>query len=354
MLAMVASVPDVIFRSACAFHGLRCGFPRLRCFSLMFWFLTASVFPYAVGSYFYAITFGSADIVSLSEVTYAAGASMYLVSTYCSLYIFVLKRESIEGLLQRNSRKPMDVLLPLLCLIPHIGSTVYSIASMTNFGFILSHACFIIGDLSMMTFFMVYLDMINNLISRLQNLHKLSTKVGRDWNLVVLEKWRIRDAVQTINSFYSLPLSLHHFQLFISSTFYLKAIIGDLFGVGMVKLFYLITAVSINAPIVIAAWKASTLVSHCYLTENHLLKLCGTRSWGSRDRDLNCGYARVLQFREDWDSLRVACFIFSKENILKFLSTMVTCVAVVMQFDFKVSRALATLAVSMTNSEVLT
>lgn len=56
-----------------------------------------------------------------------------------------------------------------------------------------------------------------------------------------------------------------------------------------------------------------------------------------RDRQLKAKHP-VIWFREDWNLLKNGCFNLSSENFLSYLATCVTCTAVTLQFDRRVSR----------------
>lgn len=337
-------VSNVVFRFACACHGLKTGFPKVRISGLIVWFIVAATSPFTVSLYFLHMTFLSEDQPGLSDVTGAIGAFNFMLSEFAAMFAFIFKHETVERLLQIDVRNGGDVLFPMICSIPFFITCASIINRMDNDAVMIGYANYVGFELSMTVFFMVHSNVSESILAQLKELHELTRKADVSWNHLLLEKLRIREQMALANSIFARPLAFYHIQVFIAVVFDFASIMGHTMHIHeksllMASLFaYLIV-------LAYAARKGSTILSQCVETEFQIWKLVVSRA-DLRQTGRQSEVIGIFRFREEWDTLQVASLTLTSRNFLVFLSTVVTCVAVVLQFDYKVVRTITGLAQS--------
>lgn len=340
----VTKIPGVVLRLAGSFHGLEIGFPKIRILGLFFWSLAAATYPFTVLLYFYYTTFQTRDQVGLSDITSAFGAFNFMLSTLASIFTFIVNHKSVERLLAIDASSAVNVFVPLLCGIPFFLTCMSIISRTDEIVIFVGYVNYVTFDASMTIFFVLYMNVNSSVLGQLERLYQVTQKDNYSWNFLMREKLRIRQEIRVINSIFALPLALHYVQLFIGVIFDFAATMGHSMhpyekSILMGSLFtYLVTLLR-------AAHMGSQITSKCLDTEFHLMTLA-VHTTASRDTTERSEAINVLRFRGEWDALKVACFESSLENFIKYLSAMVTCVAVVLQFDYKVVRFITNLAKS--------
>ena len=131
-------------------------------------------------------------------------------------------------------------------------------------------------------------------------------------------------------------------QLFIGVIFDFAAMMGQAMHIYE-KSLLMASLFTYTVVLVKAAHKGSRVISKSLETESHMWTHLVTRT-GLLSASERWEVAGVLRFREEWDALEVACFTSNLGNFSKFLSTTITCVAVVLQFDYKAVRCITNLA----------
>ena len=337
---------DFVFRFICACHGLQTGFPRVRQVSCIYWFISGLSAPVMSVIYFYAMTIAPPNHVSSSQVISTLGSFNFMISAFASLYILFLRHEAIEELLQRNGRNPVDVFVPVLARIPFCVFTLIVFGTMREIEILVGFVNFTNFTNLTTTFFMVYLDIVNNLQIQLQELHELCKAPRIDFKTLASEKRRIREQIKVVNSFFAFPLCTHFLEILTSCLFVSATLIGDseTERLGRVKTQSLVgSLLGFLLGIILAAWRASRLIAKCHATERELITLSETDA-ETRNSSERMELRTLLQYREEWDSLMVGSFELSISNLLRYMATVATYVTVVLQFDFKVVRTMSALA----------
>ena len=186
-------------------------------------------------------------------------------------------------------------------------------------------------------FMIVYLDAINKIVERSTNfIERMQDRRAMLAHLIA-EKWDLRNQIRECNGNFASLIS----------AFYLQSAFGIVFLIGtlmeneadLVDCFLMAFNTAVYLLICLhSANKSSLLESQCFETERVVL----THFWD--ENPCSCSevdLARIFRFREDWDCLRVGCFVHNSRNFWKTISTLFTAVAVVLQFDFKVVGSVA-------------
>lgn len=166
---------------------------------------------------------------------------------------------------------------------------------------------------------------------------------------LVKEKWIIRDQVSDLNKIFASHIMLFYMQIsalgivvietFVIETQSLVATVNSLIRVAPMGIGYVV------------AVRGSKLIS--LLVEVERLGLLRLSQMNLCDKSLyfigsghNCPFLQwqVLRFDGKWDSLNVGCFVNCLQTFISFLVSYSTCVAVVMQFDYKVVWVVKTLS----------
>ena len=338
---------DLVFCFVCACHGLRTGFPGLRRAACIYWFISALSAPFTCAIYFYAMIIAPTKHVSLSQVISSVGLFNFMISAFASLFIFVVKHKNIEELLQSSGRNSADIVVPILAWIPFVVYYVIAMMTTRKIEIILGIVNYFNFTNSMTIFVMVYLDIINDLLLRLRKLHELCRATRIHFKALASEKSRIRGRIETINTYFAFPLAVQYLQIFIAFLYVFATLIRDseskrLNGLGVQSLAG--TLVGFLGAIFFIAWRASRLIAQCHATESQLMILAENDA-GLRDSSQRMDLRDIFRYRQEWDSLMVGCFECSVSSLLRYMATVTTCVAVVLQFDFEVVRTINSLAI---------
>ena len=330
---------DVIFRFVCACNGLKTGYPKVRCLSLFLWFIVAMIFPYIVVNDFWSMP--SRRNVSFSDIIRVIGVLNFMVSTYSLMFAVMVKHESVEKLLQGGERDAGDTFKYCLCIFVFLLWTGYSSTKITDLTWAPGHSIFLSFDLLSTSFVMIYLDVLRKIRVQLEKLASLTRREKIDWDAVISEKMLVRDQIQTINTLFARPLATTYMQAFV--------IIFAVFVTVTIeetplyeKVLQCSCIVIFIAEQLVTTVRASRIEALCLETEFQLQNL-SARNFRQRrcaQRDL----IAVFRYREEWDGLKAGCYNLGTGGYLRLLSTMITCAAVVLQFDQKTLRALGELA----------
>ena len=339
-----ARLSSVVFRFVCSCHGLDLGFPRIRVVGIAFWLVVSASYPFTVLLYFRHQTHLTQDEVSLSDVMAAVGGIVYIVSTLASVNAFIVKHKKVERLLRSDPTAPEDVFVSMLCSAPFFVTCIGVISRAKDVVLLIGYMNYVSFDFSKIAFFIIYANVSSSLLARLGRLNKVIQRAGMRRDYLTREKLSIREDIMTVNSIFARYLSLHYVQLFVDVVFDFAAVMGDLLR-NYEKAFLLASLCTRMIMLHQAARKGSLIISQCLDTEFQLWALGIDRPDVHKSATL-WETMRVFRFREEWDTLKVACFTSSSANFFRYLSTVVTCVAVVMQFDFKVLRTMTNLTKS--------
>lgn len=340
----VIGIADVTLRFLCAFHGLQTGFPRVRRLSFVLWFVCVVTSPLTTWIYFYLTVYLATQHVSLSSITTTIAAFNFLLGTLFTIFVFIVKHDAIEKLLKSHVRDATDVFIPLACCVPSLTMYVSSLIRMNDVAVLIAYPNFMIFTISMTIHLMVHLNLINNVLQKLKRLHVSLGRAGGDWSSVALEKLRIRKDLQTINSLFALPLSMHFIQFYAAVLFNSAAMMGSTMR-SYEDYLLLISGATPTVNLLLVACKGSRVVSQFLEIENLALSLSVTANTVSRNgKQLEA--MNIFRFREEWDTVQALCFTLNIGGFLKFMLTVFTCTAVILQFDYKVVRSITSLAES--------
>lgn len=222
---------------------------------------------------------------------------------------------------------PLFASFPFLILILHYASLAKT-APMT-----IGHGCTVLYEISEVTFFMVYFHAAESVLRRQRDLVILCADPNSRLDLIRREKWEIRALTAKINSLFAVALSMHHLQLFISTIYFFATFVGG--NTCMVDESLLLWSLTLFCiELFRCSQKSSSLARACSDAERNFSK----RFLSDRN-SLNCYRLEIvdtLSHRVQSDSFRIGCFSASVRGFSRFLLTVVTCAAVVLQFDYKV------------------
>lgn len=177
----------------------------------------------------------------------------------------------------------------------------------------------------------IYLEVLAIVECRCRHLlAALSDRTLRSSDLVD-QKWEIRDLISTLNSLFSFPLVFIYSQISIGSVIlFVHCVTGirpvqtTLFAGCQLCLGYITNSM---------ARKCSNIMALLIEVERRLLRGLHEVEFCSEYPQLQW---RVLHFDEKWDAPHIGCFVLNQRTFMSFLATSFTCLAVVLQFDFKV------------------
>ena len=337
---MSETYSDVIFQLILAVCGVQTGFRQrkwVKCVSTCLYVLTLISIPFC-SPYSVYKTFVSArrKPLSLSAVISNLSSVSYVAISIYVFHMLVNKERRIEPLLRRRGRHFKSYSLFLIGLLQNLMRNVIPASASNESAYKSSFSAaerfgYARCDLVTSLINAIYFDVSRELLGRLCRVRESSGKVNLNWNILITEKWKIRDQVSEINSLFAGIFAALYLHLFLSIGFIWGRVVRDNMSFsGQYPDAFNIFWYALQLYFVARA--ASDVKAQCAKTEAELLR----RLRGNVD----CTSIRQLRFREDWDSLRVGCFEHSKANFLKFLSTVTTCVAIVLQFDYLVVRAI--------------
>lgn len=332
---------DVFFQVLLAFYGLQTSSAPRRWITLvssLFWITMVTVFPFGdpKDAVVRLISAGSSRL-SLSELMGNFGVISYSIMAVYSVFLLTRRHKEIEPLLQRSGRSMTYVLQFVVFIAP---ITVFSILPIySNMGVSVQLKCltFLLFYVSTVAFQLVYEDVVENLVKSHARLRVSLMFPKLSWSTLTSEKWRIRDQTRDINSVFSFPLTIFYLQLLWVTVYHIGEIIER--KQTLLNAFLLgLCGFLIVAQILRLACCSSEVIKLCLEQESELLRrLCRDATLTNTEN----AAIKLMQFREEWDSLRVGCFVHSLANFLRFVSVLTTCVAVVLQFDFRVMRKIS-------------
>lgn len=293
--------------------------------------------------------------VSCSQISMTLNNGIYFAASLLVGLRYNRRRKQFQELLQSNQRCASNTVLLFLLTTPYVLSNVYelwlSITHFTSYRLLCYSLCFTYASFIKTGILMVYMEAVAIIADQHEALAQLAT-TAQPMTLAVRvalteRKWKMREATRQLNSLLAVPLSLLYVQLFmlaivaigytifthVSTLGAICLAVGHL-GFGL-QLFYVAHQSS-------ALYQAyHDLESRLMQQSNQQLVLCTNSVNEEVDKALE-----VLRYREEWDALRLGCFGFvhNLRSFVSYLATSVTCVSVVLQFDYQVLRTIAQLA----------
>lgn len=186
----------------------------------------------------------------------------------------------------------------------------------------------------------LYLEALSILKMRAQKLLQTLADAPCRCEDIVREKWLIRDSIETLNANFAALLTLYYFQTsmgnivlvscFVTSTW---LSLGIIFSACQASLYLAIyTMVKGSSELAASLYQIEVSVLRLMTGPKASSRWCSPFQW------------RVLHYDETLESPKIAWFRHSQATFVSFLVTNFTCLAVVMQFDYKVVRVVNDLA----------
>lgn len=334
---------DWVFRCACLLHGVRTSTAR-KCWqdliTLPFWILQIVAVGFVLPFYVFKIVSGRLGPFSLCDVIilgFYVFTTLVMIATALSIR---LRRQTLEPLLRVNGRRFGNVAPPLVCTLIELTGFVYFFPERPNASDMIVTLFNVVLRLTKMTFFLIYMDLSMSLTNGqtyiLRTLQTSRPKLGA----LAAKEWELRDRVQIINSALRQILLTTYLESFLIVITLLGHLISQV--ISPPKLILTLIFLLDNVLLLLAlAQECSSFYGVCVETDQLMLrdlrraKMC---------RSCHSDISAILRFHEGWDTLKLGCFTHSVENFMKFLGTSLTCVAIALQFDFRVIRSLNVLS----------
>ena len=332
------SVYDTIFEALCAFLGMHCGGWTHKWFRIpiiTFWLavLAATVYiaPYLVSSYNYSPN----DPRSLAEISNLTACFVHVLSSTYMLCVFMKNGNGIETLLQKGGRRFRHVIMPLSGILIHFTQNVSRLlVSPVPSISLLIDAVFMSLAAPKAVFLIVYLDVVDNILSRVTRLNRRLQEAETISSELIDEKWNLRDQISETDRFFSLLMLSVHFQNMFSVVFYVVQIAERDTEISETA-FQMSTVAAVFVTQFYLAGRSSLLELRNMETGCIMFKRFSQGAFAGVPRD---AMLPIFRFREEWDILRSGWFPHNKKNFWKLLSRLVTVSAIVLQFDFKIAR----------------
>ena len=335
---------DLVFNLLIAIHGLESSSTPnkwMRRTSFVLWLTALMFFPLSGPLYVYREILSKIEPrLSLSQITSTLSGFTFSAFTSYSAFVLRWKHAEIESLLRKNGRGMSSVISFLVLLVPemlldyllapHDGGLVVCISSYT---FFLQH-------LAMATTLMIYNDLTGDLLEKLDEFRIAMSDPARGERTLIRERWMIRDRIRAVNSVCALPLSLFYPQLFLSTVYISGGLILLDLGFRVISL-QTASFICFTSQILFLAYKASKVEAQSEEIEREYLQRVSN---DASFEFIDTAVVRTFQLHKDWDCLQIACFPHNLALFWRYISVMLTCVAVVLQFDFKVVREITELS----------
>lgn len=337
-----SSILNLIFSVGCLLLGVRSPSLKKHWVDRVFLFLWTILLIAALYSvpreayeFFSATPRPEGLCLTLIEVYYVV---LSLTAFFTVVWVRV-NRENIEPMLRKRGRGLSDVLLPLTVAAMELAWPIYSAfhnSRETTYRMSLR----MVLKLTPLVSFLILMDLIAVVTHDQREILRSLREFNLNFHALTAKKWRIREVIRVANSTFAQIFLVTYIQSFILVIFVLgNAISGVLSGTTGVLASALL--LSIMVLMIVLAKKCSSFYALCIETDQLLLE--GIRS-SKLCRSCHADLSSVLRFNEAWDTFKLGCFTHSSENFLKFLATGLTCVAISLQFDIRVIRALNALS----------
>ena len=182
----------------------------------------------------------------------------------------------------------------------------------------------------MTCFFIIYTDIVVDLTIRNNRILEHARRTDRDLYDPLIVKWEIRHRIGKINSIFANLLSLYYVKYFMILMHFVANLDGRFLDpTGYTLMFLLVVGITLQHSEL--SRRSTELTSISVSTEYLLSKRFppGTQT--------NNALA-VLRFREDFDVPMIAHGV---PSFLRFLSFSITCLAVILQFDYEIMRKIS-------------
>ena len=249
-----------------------------------------------------------------------------------------LNHDEVESLIRRTGRKVGQLILQLAFVAPFGLISIRQAISVSSPLAALKECYFtLILTIHTFTSFSASQDALFNLEAFHERLFTLTDSIAIHHEEIRCLKWELRDRIRRIDEIFSCNWWMHLMGTSNIAVFVVIGVVGGRSSFLDRAIFLLADILGLLRMHHLAAG-SSSLKDSCLKTEGGILK-------GHRDRETSSaiadGLIPLLAYREAWDILRVGCFPLETRGFVSFLTTSVTCTAVVLQFDYNLLRNLA-------------
>lgn len=249
----------------------------------------------------------------------------------------MLKNEDYESILRKHGRSLGQVIPKMVCLSLYIAFDAKTILKSTEWVRTFEGIFMMISDSTLTSFYLLYDDAACNILDYQARLAlSVKTSLHSDENYVFSQKWRLRRLMEKVNRLFAWPLSTFFSVLFLvilhTSARFLESN-PDQWDTMLFIACELCDPIQMYA----LASKGSAIGAQNAKLESYLLEHTSVATF---DSQIRARLLPVFRVREEWDVLQVAGFTLNLPNFLRYLGFCVSFVAVILQFDYKVVRAI--------------
>lgn len=336
------SLVDWLFESLCSINGLQFSDKPGRWRNGLFLFIWCCVSTFRTWfaiSKVYVVFLVNKEVIGLAKIMMVFGGCALTLTTTYNSFVFVRKGESMRKLLRSEGRSLRDFLLPTIFVILNNASPLWVLGSSNYYEGTVAVIYMLCDTITMSGFFCVYTDILESIFQRHENiLLSVQSLPKQAESSIVVKKWQARRIIRETNALFAVILSMYYIQaplifvIGLAQTMEQTSKLGD-------SCMILLVLCSFVGLLWLGAIRCSAIASACCGTEHVFAEAID--SCDSICRRCQKQHLRVLAYREDWDSLKMAFFSQNAPNLVGYLVTCMTCVAVVLQFDIKVVRNMA-------------
>lgn len=333
---------DSIFRFVCWAHGLDIGIFQTRCSKMMqrmLLVLRSVMFACGMPLYFLHRTAPGREF-SFAKITSDLGGFLFLGFGFYAASVIMGCRVDIQDLLQKSGRRVQHIALPALCALPAVAYAAETFASGRGLVPKITEVLCMHTKFTMISFFMIYTDMLATLQHRNREILE-SIQAGHNSDCSIPAKWKLRDAIGTMNCIFGRTLALFYIESFMAAIHTFSTLGGSSHD-SRERVVLLSNVVGIVLQLLVLAVNSSALVATSLRCEYHLSKVF---------RPDSSIELLVFKLRDEWDLPKVGYVFLNVSNFLKFLASAVTCIAVILQFDHRVLRKLNSMAAFLATAE---
>ena len=333
---------DSVFRCGCSFYGVssasvgRTWWNRV---SLAFWIVQLVLTLYICPRRILKSFAGAHEPESLCASIIAVHTAVYPAVGLYTVFWTRHNRENLQPLLARNGRRFGSVALPILSGMPELAFHVHKLLWTPR------SVCRVFWSTVLtqcsITFFLIYMDLIDTVTRDQRQLLYWVQRPALNYRVLVTMKWSIRDRIRRSNEMFAQIFLMNYLVNFFIAIYVLGRVI--LRDVELNTYLFLFTILLFSfVQLYASARRCSMFKTLCEDTDQALLKQF--RSCDDGYSSLHANLSAVFRFHDAWDEFKLGCFSHSVQNFLKFLMSGLTCIAIILQFDYNVIRTLNALS----------
>lgn len=314
--------------------GLHSGFPKKRRFqrvTFVAWVLVHLAGFWSICVYWQG-QLSDSGTRSLSDFSIFGHDCIFIGAVVFVNFKIMLNHDEIESLVRRNGRGTGELFLQLMYGLPFALVCLRRGLTEPDAGIELKEAYFALLEFSAAVFFLACSDMILNLKTIHEDILALASNTDANQDEILTLKWKSRDCLRRINELFSRIWGAYAMLMYSTAVFVVVEMVC-----GRLSLFD--KTVTLSGDIFSSfrlyrlAEGSSSLKDSCLKVERMILS---KYQKNEIRRDTSKKLLPTMAYREDWDILLSGCFHLESRGFLSFLATSVTCMAVVLQFDYHI------------------